>query len=123
VRRFRREARYLITDWGGSMGKWGTNIVTRGRWDPQGFETQTPQFVTAVDDGFVYFGYTGQRTADVAESIRVSDVRWLYQYLGCVSDQQLRAALEASGADAQETEQFSRALRARIQQLERAAAA
>lgn len=123
VRRFRREARYLITDWGGSMGKWGNNIVTRGRWDPQGFAAQTPAFVTAVDGGFVYFGYTGQRTADVAESIRVSDVRWLCQYLGRVSDEQLRAALEASGADAQETEQFNRALRARIEQLERAAAA
>ena len=31
-----REARYLITDWGGSMGRWGSNIVTRGRWDPAG---------------------------------------------------------------------------------------
>ena len=27
----KREARYLITDWGGAMGKWGTTVVTRGR--------------------------------------------------------------------------------------------
>jgi hypothetical protein len=118
--RFRREARYLITDWGGSMGRWGNNIVTRARWDPAGFEAQTPAFVTAVDGGFVYFGYSGQRTADVAESIRVSDVRWLHKYLGHLTDVQLRAALEASGADAAETEQFTRALRARIDQLARA---
>jgi hypothetical protein len=122
VSRFRREARYLITDWGGSMGKWGNNIVTRGRWDPQGFEAQTPQFVTAVDGGFVYFGYTGQRTADVAESIRVSDVRWLHAYLGRLTDRQLHVALEASGAEAQEIDVFSRSLRARIEQLERACA-
>ena len=31
----------LITDWGGSMGRWGGNVVTRGRWDPQGFAAQT----------------------------------------------------------------------------------
>ena len=24
VSRWRREARYLITDWGGSMGRWGS---------------------------------------------------------------------------------------------------
>ena len=26
------------------MGRWGGTIVTRGRWDPDGFEAQTPQF-------------------------------------------------------------------------------
>ena len=118
--RFRREARYLITDWGGSMGRWGNNIVTRGRWDPEGFVAQTPEFVTAVDGGYVYFGYTGQRTADVAESIRVSDVRWLHKYLGRITDEQLRTALRASGANPLETEQFTRALRDRIDQLARA---
>src|SRR5215210_5432804 len=45
-----REARYLVTDWGGSMGRWG-NVMTRGRWDPEGFEAQTAQFVTSVDQG------------------------------------------------------------------------
>jgi hypothetical protein len=118
--RLRREARYLITDWGGSMGRWGDNFVTRGRWDPAGFEAQTPQFITAVDGGFVYFGYTGQRTADVAEGIRVSDVRWLHRYLGRLTDAQLHAALGASGAGAADNEQFTRALRARIDQLARA---
>jgi hypothetical protein len=34
VSRWAREARYLITDWGGAMGKWGATIVSRGRWDP-----------------------------------------------------------------------------------------
>ena len=63
------EARYLITDWGGSMGRWGSNIVTRGRWDPEGFEDQTPQFVTSLEEGIVKFGYAGQRTEDVAAGI------------------------------------------------------
>src|SRR5688572_15522876 len=65
VSTLRREARYLITDWGGSMGRWGNNIVTRGRWDPDGFEAQTPEFVARVEGNIVYFGYVGQRTADI----------------------------------------------------------
>ena len=82
VGRWRREARYLITDWGGSMGRWGGNVVTRGRWDPQGFAAQTPEFVTGSDGGAVRFGYVGQRTADVAAGISIDDVRWLCRYLG-----------------------------------------
>jgi hypothetical protein len=121
--RWRREARYLITDWGGSMGRWGNNIVTRGRWDPDGFEAQTPQFVTGVDGAFVRFGYTGQRTADMAGNISVDDVAWLYRYLGRISDQQLADALRASGAPDDERDRFARGIRERIAQLGRACGA
>jgi len=117
VSRWRREARYLITDWGGSMGRWGGNIVTRGRWDPAGFAAQTPQFVTGVADGVVLFGYAGQRTADVANGIRVDDARWLHAYLGRLTDAQLRDALVASGASDEDAESFTASLRARIAQL------
>lgn len=123
LRHLRREARYLITDWGGSMGRWGSNIVVRGRWDPAGFEAQTPDFVGTVDDGVVHFGYAGQRTADVADDISVDDVAWLYRYLGRITDRQLRDALVASGANEDDTVQFARALRERIAQLGRACGA
>ena len=99
------------------MGRWGSNLVTRGRWDPAGFEAQTPEFVTAVDEGAVRFGYVGQRTADVAIGITVEDVAWLYRYLGRITDTQVRAALQASGATEEDTQRFTRALRARIVQL------
>ncbi|HEX6972763.1 MAG TPA: hypothetical protein VF147_00095 [Vicinamibacterales bacterium] len=118
-----REARYLITDWGGSMGRWGGNLVVRGRWDPAGFAAQTPDFVQAVDDGVVQFGYAGQRTADVADDIKVTDVAWLYRYLGRITERQLRDALAASGANDEDAEQFTRALRERIAQLGRACGA
>ena len=121
--RWRREARYLITDWGGSMGRWGNTIVTRGRWDPDGFEAQTPEFVTAVEAGSVMFGYGGQRTADVADGITTENVRWLYRYLGRISDAQLRAALVASGADDSDADRYTRSLRDRINQLGRACGA
>jgi hypothetical protein len=118
-----REARYLITDWGGAMGRWGTNVVSRGRWDPEGFEAQTPQFVTGVrEDGIVTFGYVGQRTADVAFDIPVDHVRWFHQYASRLTEALLREALLASGATEEEAGRFARALLERITQLGRAAA-
>jgi hypothetical protein len=113
----RLEARYLITDWGGSMGRWGGNVVTRGRWDPAGFAAQNAEFVTGVDEGMVRFGYVGQRTADVAVGISLDDVRWLCRYLGRLTDDQLRDALTASGATQEDTEAFTAAIRHRIDQL------
>ncbi|MEP6593210.1 MAG: hypothetical protein ABJC51_05930 [Acidobacteriota bacterium] len=121
VGRWRHEARYLITDWGGSMGRWGGNIVTRGRWDPAGFAAQTPEFVTGSDVDDVSFGYSGQRTADVSTGIATADVAWLLQYLGRVSDRQLHQMLEASGASDEEAGAFAAAIRARIAQLVAAA--
>ena len=120
VSRWRREARYLITDWGGSMGRWGSTIVTRGRWDPEGFEAQTPQFVTGTADGFVQFGYAGQRTADVAAGIRLLDAEWIHGYLQRISDRQLTEGLLASGATDEEARRFTRAIRERVEQLGRA---
>jgi len=117
VSRWKREAQYLIVDWGGSMGRWGNTVVTRGRWDADGFAAQTPHFVTGVVNGFVQFGYTGQRTGDARANIRPEDVRWLCRYLGRISDGQFRAALEASGATAGEVESFGASLRSRVEQL------
>src|SRR3954471_3989314 len=117
VSRWRREAQYMIVDWGGSMGRWGQTVVTRGRWDAAGFAAQTPQFVTGVSDGFVQFGYTGQRTGDARANIRVEDVAWLCRYLGRITDRQLRAALDASGGTDDEISSFTLSLRARIDQL------
>ncbi len=112
-----REARYLITDWGGAMGKWGSNLVVRDRWDVAGFEAQTPQFVTGVQDGRVNFGYQGQRTAEIARGISVDDVRWFVQYASRVQAPALEAALRACGATDDEALRFARALVDRIGQL------
>jgi len=112
-----REARYLLTDWGGSMGRWGSNAATRGRWDAEGFAEQTPGFVTGVADGCVTFGYAGQRTADVADGIPLEHVRWFSRYLEALTEDYLSRALRVSGASAEETPRFVAALRDRIAQL------
>jgi hypothetical protein len=104
------------------MGRWGGNLVTRGRWDPQGFEDQTPQFVTSTEEKIVKFGYTGQRTEDVSNGITTDDVAWLCRYLGRITDKQLDDALRASGASDDEATRFAASIRARIGQLLHAAA-
>jgi hypothetical protein len=122
VSAWRHEARYLITDWGGSMGRWGSTIVTRGRWDIDGFEAQTREFVRGVRDGCLVFGYSGQRTADIAHGITAAHARWFYRLARRLTDQQLVAGLRASGATDDEAERFARAFRDRIDQIGRAAA-
>jgi hypothetical protein len=111
-----REARYLIIDWGGALGRWGS-IVNRGRWDCAGFAEQSAQFVAGVDGDVVRFGYSGQRTPDIAHGIRVGDVKWLTRYLGRLSQSQISAAVGASGGTAEEAACFSRALIDRLAQL------
>jgi hypothetical protein len=111
-----REARYLITDWGGAFGRWGS-VVRRGRWDCHAFEAENPSFIAGVNGEFVRFGYTGQRTGDIAEGIRVSDVRWLLETIGALTPQQIAAAVRASGGTPEEVGVFTRALRARLDDL------
>jgi hypothetical protein len=113
----RREARYLLIDWGGSMGRWGSNPATRGRWNAEGFAEQTPGFVTGVADGCVTFGYAGQRTADVAHGIPLEHVRWFSPYLEQLTEDYLSRALSVSGASAEDTPRFVAALRDRIRQI------
>jgi hypothetical protein len=111
------EAHYLIIDWGGALGRWGS-IVSRGRWDCEGFLAESEHFVQGVTDDFVTFGYTGQRTTDIANGIRVSDVQWLMSAsLGRLSDTQIAAAIIASGGTPEEVACFTRALRMRLDRL------
>ena len=114
----RMEWRYLITDWGGSMGKWG-RIFTREKWDCDGFTQQTPDFLKGLKDGKVKWGYTGKHTSDAKEDITVGDIKWLLQYLGRLTDDQIMMGLEASGATKSEIQCFTKAIRNRIDQMKR----
>ena len=112
------EWRYLVTDWGGSMGKWG-RIFTREKWDCDGFREQTHDFIKGVKDGKVAWGYTGKHTSGAKDDIPLGDVKWLLGYLGRLTDQQIMMGLEASGATKSETQCFAKAIRNRIDQMKR----
>ena len=114
-----REARYLIIDWGATMGRWAA-VGFRAKWDCAAFESQNLEFIKSVEEvGTIKWGYIGQRTEDATEGITVEDVRWLYQYIGRITDEQLRDGLAASGATNDEVECFTKAIRDRINQLKR----
>jgi hypothetical protein len=110
------EDHYLVSDWGGSMGKWG-GFFGRGKWDCKGFAEQTRDFVKGIKGDYFVFGYSGQHTKDFSQDIRISDMRWLIQYLGQITDEQLRAGLQASGAAPEEVACFTRSIRERINQI------
>jgi hypothetical protein len=118
ISRLSTEARYLITDWGGAMGRWGTTVVSRGRWDAEGFEVQTPGFVAGVHDGVVDFGYQGQRS-EIGRGIPVAHVRWFYRKVRRITEPALQRGLLASGATGEEAARFARSLMMRIEALGR----
>jgi hypothetical protein len=110
------EDRYLITDWGGSMGKWG-GVIGREKWDCKGYHGQTKDFIKGVRDNKVEFGYSGQHSSDFKTDISVSDVKWLVGIIGRITDDQLRAGLQASGATPDEVSCFTQSIRDRINQM------
>lgn len=110
------ERQYTITDWGATMGKWG-GALSREKWDAKGYEKQTSDFIKGVEGGNVEFGYSGKHTSDFKQGIKVSDVKWLLNYVGRITDQQLRDGLRASGATPDEVEIFTRSIRNRINQM------
>ena len=112
---------YLVADWGASFGRWGP-VVTRGKWDCKGYAVQTPSFVTGVSGDTVHFGYVGQHSDLAKSDIRVSDVAWLLQYLGKISDDQFRQALVSGGANPAECDCYGHALRQRVGELRAVAA-
>ena len=111
------ENRYVVSDWGGTMGKWG-NFFKRDKWNCESYQDQNRDFVKGVKNGEVDWGYAGQHTAAIKDGIPVAHVAWLMSYLGKVSDTQIRAALRASGATASEQSCFATAVRSRIARLQ-----
>ena len=109
---------FFITDWGQSLGAW-RGLLVGSPWDCAYYLAQTRAFLKSVRGDQVVFGYRGQHTAGFSDGIRVEDVTWLMQYLGRITDAQIKLGLAASGATSEEEECFCRAIRERIEQLRR----
>jgi hypothetical protein len=112
---------YAQSDWGGTLGRWG-NKLTWSRGDCKGFAEQTRDFVKIDEDGTLKWGFNGKHKKDMTADITVYDVQWLLQYLGRITDAQIRRGLEASGATSDELECYAKSLRRRIEQLQLVAA-
>jgi hypothetical protein len=111
------DGRYLffIDDWGATMGTWG-GPAERSKWECAGYTRESSQFVH-VKDGKLAWGYRGIHTHDMTAEISAADVQWLMEYLGRLTDTQLRDGLLASGAAENEAYCYTMALRKRIEEL------
>jgi hypothetical protein len=110
------ETIYAFTDWGATMGAWG-GYLHRSKWNSGDYEKQTKDFVKGVDKGMVKWGYSGQHNDDFTGGIPVAHVKWLLQYIGRITDDQIRAGLTASGANPTEVKRYTESIRNRINQL------
>jgi hypothetical protein len=81
------------------------------------YAEQTRHFVKRSANGSLQWGFEGKNKEEVT-SVTLQDVQWLLQYLGRVTDAQIRTGLAASGATTEEVECFARSLRDRIDQLQ-----
>jgi hypothetical protein len=111
---------FAVTDWGASLGKSG-GFFQRDRWDWRGYRAQTPHFATLQRNGSLQWGFRGKHNADIVAGVGLDDVRWLLPYLSRITDEELNAGLAASGASAPVAQQFTRAIRGRVRELERIA--
>ncbi|MDQ6759622.1 MAG: hypothetical protein M3Z32_07125 [Acidobacteriota bacterium] len=108
---------YFVSDWGASLGKWG-GVSSRSKGDCKGYAAQTRDLVQGSEKGVVRWGYSGKHNDDIVKNIRVTDVQWLLQYLGRITDEQLRRGLAASGDTPEEMDCYVRSIRQRITQLQ-----
>ena len=106
---------FFIDDWGASFGSWG-KFFTRSKWKPNEYLNESHDFVKGLNIG-IQWGYTGQHSNLMTQGVRPSDVRWLMQYLGRITDDQMRAGLLASGATLEEASDCIEGLKLRIAQL------
>jgi hypothetical protein len=106
---------FFIDDWGASFGNWG-KLLTRSKWNCRDYYDESHDFVKGLGLG-IEWGYTGQHSDLMKEGVRPGDVKWLVQYLGRITDDQIRTGLRASGASQEEAQNCLEGLRMRIGQL------
>jgi hypothetical protein len=107
---------FFIDDWGASMGNWG-HVMTRSKWNCIDYYRQSKNFVKSMQPGAVDWGYAGQHTHLMTDGVRPADVKWLMQYLGKITDEQIRTGLISSGASQEDAGFCAQGIRMRIQEL------
>jgi hypothetical protein len=91
--------------------------LTWSKWDCEGFANQTSDFVKQTSNGELRWGFKGKHRKDLISDISVADIQWLLQYLGRITDAQIRRGLETSGASPEDTQCYVEALGERIEKL------
>ena len=130
------EAQYTVTDLGATLGAVGGLGRRRSKSNVSDFERS--RFVRKVEDGKVKFDYDlkpkklgllsivyppyffrQRKATNAMQKVPVEHAAWIGAQLSQLSDNQLRDSFRAAGYDRATTEAYVRALRSRIDQLNR----
>ena len=107
------ELRYIISDLGATFGKTG-GFLSRSRNDVPDYVKA--EFIKKVNGDVIDFNYGG-KNQKLFEGITVADARWLSSLLQKLSDDQIRDAFRSANYSAEEVDQLTGALKARIDAL------
>jgi hypothetical protein len=107
--------RYIVSDLGATFGKMGKFPVPRSKWSLEDFRKE--EFIEKVEDGQIDLDYEGYGGIN---KVSVEHARWFSRLASQLTDDQLRAALRASGATDAEAAGFSARLREKITELQKA---
>lgn len=130
------EARYTVTDLGASMGKAAGAGGGRSKNNVQDYQRQ--RMVSKVEGDKVKFNYDvkpkklgllsivyppyflrQRKATNQMQKVPLNDASWIGSQLAQLSDNQLRDSFRAAGYDRATTEAYVRALRSRINELNR----
>src|SRR6185503_1187940 len=102
--------RYIISDLGGSFGKTG-GIISRSRNKPSDYVKA--DFIEKVKGDTIDFNYGG-KNKKLFENITVADARWLSNWLGQLTDEQIKDAFRAANYSAADVDSLTAAFKERI---------
>jgi len=114
---------YIVSDLGSTFGRLGNNnlpIIYRfGRRTGSPRHYVKTRFVKDVENGEIKLAYKGKNRG-LFKGIRISDARWLSGLLNRLSDDQIRDAFRAANYSESDIETYTRAVRNKIVELDRA---
>lgn len=117
------EDHYIVSDLGSTFGRLGNNnlpiIYRLGRKTGSAKHYTKTKFVKEVEDGEVKLAYKG-KNRKLFKGFTVAEARWLSSHLNRLSDDQIRDVFRAANYSEADIETFTRAVRRKITELDRA---
>jgi hypothetical protein len=107
---------YLVADWGGTFGKMG-GFTSHTKWDLDAFTRQA--FLDGVSGNQLRLHYSGKMGSGL-KAVPLEHARWFSGIISQLSDDQIRDAFRAAGANQTEVEGFTRRIRQKINELKAA---
>ena len=109
------EQHYLVSDLGATFGKMGAGVIPHSKWNLEHFKKE--EFIEKVEDGMLDLDYEGWGGIN---KVPLEHARWFAALASQLTDEQLQAALKASGAGDAEVTGFAARLREKIDELKKA---